>query len=626
MSTNSIFRRLFSAILLSLILIGLTTAGVASAHARLFRSNPEDGAVLAEAPQEVYLWFNEPVVVEFVSVELLDADAQPVGAIALRGDASDPTLVIASIPTLQTGVYSLTWKVLSNTDNHVTQGTLVFGIGQMAGVPVRPPAQTEASVPMVEVALRVVNYAALSVLIGSLAIAGLVLRRKGFDPSAHEAINAARRRIWMLSVGAAVFALAIGFGWLAWQSVAAERGPFDLLRTRFGVLWLARQCSLLILLIILAATHRERLWGQFVASLSVVALAGIEALNSHAAGLPNQTVLGVVVDTVHLLAAGAWVGSLFALLVGLLPLLRSHQEDWRAVALGGWRRFGAVATLSVGVLAATGLYNMARQVASIDAWVATLYGQVLTAKIGVFLMVGLAGLGNSMLLHPRLAAVIGSILRRPVGWRPFHPNRLPILLLTEAGLAVLVFVFTSVLTAAPPARGPEFEPPNLADKTPSSLSQTPGDLLVNLSIRPNKPGLNIISVGAFNTRRPPPAEILRVLVRLTYLEKDLGTQTLVLEPAEQDIYRLSSSAMSLPGAWRAQVVVRRKGMEDSVADFDWRIEPLALAVPPRPVMISNAPIASALTLLAVGLVVCTGLAAIGFRLVRDPSGGEQRRS
>ncbi len=617
MSVNSILHRLFSAILLTLILIGLTTTGEASAHARLFRSNPEDGAVLTEAPQEIYLWFNEPVVVEFVSVELLDANAQSVGEVKLRSDASDPTLAIASMPALQTGVYSLTWKVLSNTDNHVTRGTVVFGVGQTASVPTRPSAQTEASVSVVEVALRVVNYATLSVLIGSLAMAGLVLRPNSFDPSAHDAVNAARRRIWMLSVGAAILALAISFGWLAWQSVAAERGPFDLLRTRFGVLWLARQSSLLVLLIVLATARRERLWGQLMASLSVVTMAGIEALNSHAAGLTKQMVLGVAVDTVHLLAAGTWVGSLIALLVGLLPLLRSHQEDWRAVALGGWQRFGAVAALSVGVLAATGLYNMARQVASIDAWIATLYGQVLTAKIGVFLVVGLAGLSNSMLLHPRLATVIGSILRRPAGWRPFHPNRLPILLLTEAGLAVLVFVLTSVLTAAPPARGSEFEPLNLADKPPSSLSQTPDDLLVNLSIRPNKPGLNIISVGAFNTRRPPPAEILRVLVRLTYLEKDLGTQTLVLEPEDQGTYRLSSSAMSLPGAWRAQVVVRRKGMEDSVADFDWRVEPLALAVPPRPVMISNTPIAPALTLLAVGLVVCTGLAAIGFRWARD---------
>lgn len=245
--------------------------------------------------------------------------------------------------------------------------------------------------------------------------------------------------------------------------------------------------------------------GQMTALLAVVALAGIQALNSHAAGLPDRTALAVAiaVDALHLLAAGAWIGSLLALLVGLLPLLWSPQDEWQAIALGGWRRFGVVAALSVGVVAATGLYNSARQVASIDAWIVTLYGQVLAGKIGLFLIVGLAGLSNSMLLHPRLAAIVATILRRPVGWTPFRPSHLPAILLAEAGLAVLVFVVSGVLTAAPPARGPEFEPPNSVDKPPSSMSLAADDLLVNLSIRPNKPGLNIVSVNVFNTRRPP---------------------------------------------------------------------------------------------------------------------------
>lgn len=620
MSSHPILRRLPGAMLLAWMLLSLTTPRVASAHARLLRSNPEDGAVLSEAPQEVYFWFDEPVAAEFSSAELLDANAQPVGEVKLRSDASDAKLVIASLPNLPTGVYSLAWKILSDTDTHFTRGTLVFGIGQTVGAPARPPVETEVSIPTVEVALRVLNYATLAVLIGSLLIAAVVLRPDRFEDSAREAAQAARQRVWGLGVGAASLALIVGLGWLAWQSAAVGRGPFDLLGTRFGALWLTREAGLLISLVGWVVARRRPRAGWLAVAAASVVLAGIQALSGHAAGLPQQTELGVAVDTVHLLAAGAWVGSLFALLAGLLPLLGSHREEWRAVALGGWRRFGVIAALSVGVLAATGLYNAARQVASVDAWIATLYGQVLTGKIGVFLMVGLAGLSNSMLLHPRLAAVVGTLLRRPAGWRPFHPKRLPSLLLAEAGLAVIVLVLTSVLTVPLPARGPEFEPPNLTDKPPSSMSQMADDMLVILSIRPNKPGLNIISANPLNTRRPPPAEILRVLVRLTYLERDLGTQTLTLELADDNSYRLSSSALSLPGAWRAQVVVRRKGMEDSVADFDWRVEALVPAVPPRPVFISNAPIAPALSLLAVGLAICTGLAAIGFRLAPEAPG------
>jgi copper transport protein len=179
-------------------------------------------------------------------------------------------------------------------------------------------------------------------------------------------------------------------------------------------------------------------------------------------------------------------------------------------------------------------------------------------------------------------------------------------------LAAIIFVASSAITAAPPARGPEFAPPRPAENFPSTLTLTADDLLVALSIRPNKPGPNIVSVDVLNTRRPPPAEILRVLVRLAYRDRDLGTQTLIVEPEDADTYRLRTDALSLAGAWQAQVAVRRKGMEDSVADFDWQVESLAPSAPPRPVVVSSTPIEPTLTVLAVGLAVCTVLAALGF--------------
>ena len=75
------------------------------------------------------------------------------------------------------------------------------------------------------------------------------------------------------------------------------------------------------------------------------------------------------------------------------------------------------------------------------------------------------------------------------------------------------------------------------------------------------------------------------------------------------------SPLSFAGAWRVEAIVRRSGMEDTVADFDWRVEPLALSTPPRPVIISNTPLAPTLTLLAFGLIIVTGLALPILRLL-----------
>lgn len=248
--------RIFLAVILTMLYV-LTTNGIALAHARLLRSNPEDGAIMAEAPQEVYLWFDEPIAVEFSSIELLDANTKPVGEAVLRGDPSDPTLVVASMPGLQAGVYSLTWKVLSNTDNHFTRGTLVFGIGQTVEVTTRQPAQAEVSIPTPEVTLRALNYATLAALIGSLLVVAVILRSNSFDASTQTAANVARQRIWLLGFSAAVLGLIVGFGWLAQQSAAVGRNPFDLLATRFGALWLTRQFLLLIVLIIISGGGRR---------------------------------------------------------------------------------------------------------------------------------------------------------------------------------------------------------------------------------------------------------------------------------------------------------------------------------------------------------------------------------
>jgi hypothetical protein len=202
---------------------------------------------------------------------------------------------------------------------------------------------------------------------------------------------------------------------------------------------------------------------------------------------------------------------------------------------------------------------------------------------------------------------LARLLRRPAGWKPIGRKRLPLVLLVEAGLLGMVIAASSVITSAPPPRGPEFLPPAQIAKPPSTLALPVDDMLINLTIKPNKPGLNLITIDAFNQRRPAPAETLRVQLRLTYLGQNLGTQTVIAELEDGERYRLSTGALSFGGPWDIQVVVRRKGMEDTVADFDWQVESLAPNVQPRAVLISTAPIEPVLSLLAVLLIAVTGV-------------------
>ncbi len=108
-----------------------------------------------------------------------------------------------------------------------------------------------------------------------------------------------------------------------------------------------------------------------------------------------------------------------------------------------------------------------------------------------------------------------------------------------------------------------------------SLSKQVGDLLVTFAVRPNHPGQNLADVLAISTRKPPPAETLRVILRMTYQGKALGTQNGDALPIDTNLYRLGGSYFSLPGPWKVEVIIRRKGLPDSVAAFNWNVLPIS---------------------------------------------------
>jgi copper transport protein len=240
----------------------------------------------------------------------------------------------------------------------------------------------------------------------------------------------------------------------------------------------------------------------------------------------------------------------------------------------------------------------------------TLYGRVLLVKLGLVLAVCACGLLNAMLLHPTVAAPLAWLLRRPQGWTPCSAARLPTLILTEASVALLVLLATSVVTAAPPPRGPEFTV--RPDAVPTVLSQSVDDLMVTLSVKPNRPGPNVFTVFAASTRRPPPAEIMRVILRFTSPNADVGRVSAIATAIERDRFQVGGSYLSLAGPWRIDVVVRRKGVEDSIAPFGWTVAPPGAL---RPVVISKTPLGPMLTGAAVGMLVTVlcvaGLAWLG---------------
>jgi copper transport protein len=629
-----------------------------SAHAILVRSEPPDGASLGAAPQQLRMWFSEPIALGFTTLELVDGDGRHIPvqahadaaslAVAVRaGESAGAVLVVIDLPKLAPNVYSLHWRTLSNNDLHSTEGSLIFGVGRTADHATTAVAALAPS-PL-EVALRWLNFGAIAGLLGALAVAWLAIRRgdgRRETGDGSVAVAAMTGKLRRLALWSAVLALlagcvllvsqALAAGGTAGQSLAASLGQI-VGGTSYGLAWALRQGVLLALLaaLVLRLKRRSPFPPPALSLVLILALAIAQALQSHATAFDTISPLRVLADALHVLAASLWSGGVLALAVAIVPLLR-HDAEEATLAWAILRRFGALAAAALAALLITGLFMTGQQVASPDALLTTFYGRALMLKVALALGVGLLGLRNAATLHPRVATLLrrtSTPMREESDPHTLPSQRDPSPLLLsqrergaggegrlartvrfEAAGALALLLLAAALSAAQPARGPEFDPPAEVAGAPAATTRA-GDLIVTLSVKPNLPGRNFISLGVFNTRRPAPAPIQSVLLGLQAPGAATAGALLPIESLGDGRYQVADDSLARAGDWQLVVVVKRPGLPDTAATLPWTV--LAPAPARQPVLISNQPLAPALTLAAL-LVALLLLGALAATRLRQP--------
>lgn len=631
----------FGLLLACLLVIG-RPANPAKAHAQLVQSSPQDGATLDRSPGEVRLWFNEAISERFSSARLLDASGSPIPVISMQRDAENQALLHLNLPELSDGLYRVDWRVLSEADGHFTAGILVFGVGDVGTIgaaplpAVRPP-------PLSEVILRWLNYFVIIALAGAIAMDGLIVRRTLALSEAPGQVLAGRRRLMRWSVLCSLTALAIGVWMLIYQGQALRAGLpqgvalgetiWQILGdTRWGALWSIRQGIVLVLVV--STFLLLRIWGQGDVSgayevssqknllqmpilivvgegLAVLVLLSVQGLNSHAAGLESSTSLAVMIDILHLLAASIWVGGLLSLVIAFLPLVLSNKQGASVLLRSIWSRFSNWALISVLFLILTGLYSLGRQVVTLDALLTSLYGRVLLGKVNIMLVMGIFGLLNAILLHPGLLQPLRRLLRLKADWTPVKLRQFPILVLTEISLGIVALFAAGVITASEPARGPRYAVDY--GEIPSSQTKSIADLLVTLAVKPNQPGENIITVRAVSSLRPPPGDILRVILRIKPQDEVSDPISIDALQVGNGEFQVGGGHFRFSGRWDVEIIIRRKGIDDQIAQFDWIVPQAGLVSQP---LISNYPWESILTGVAGALIAALLIILAGRAIVR----------
>jgi methionine-rich copper-binding protein CopC len=85
----------------------------ALAHAVLLGAEPSENAIVESAPQQVRLFFSEPVDPELFALEVYDASQHRVDRGDARVASEDRATLQTSLQDLPDGTYAVVWRVLS---------------------------------------------------------------------------------------------------------------------------------------------------------------------------------------------------------------------------------------------------------------------------------------------------------------------------------------------------------------------------------------------------------------------------------------------------------------------------------------------------------------------------------
>jgi copper resistance protein D len=393
--------------------------------------------------------------------------------------------------------------------------------------------------------VRGVHFAATLLAGGTVAFVVLVA-----EPAAAKIrpdFTALRHRLTVLSWLALAVAIVSGTAWLVLLAsdilgaplvdVCLHGGAWPVLfDTRFGLVWCTRLALalLLALLMLRPATQSFQL-------AAAVAFIGLPALVGHAGATPGMTgYLHLIADIVHLLAAGAWLGSLPAFVL-LLSLARRRSEPaWYDFAIRMTRRLSVVGILSVGAILASGLINSWNLLSGPRDLVSTGYGRLVAFKIGLFVAMVVIATVNRFYLTPRLP--------QPPALRALQRNSL-----AEIGLGLCVLLFVGMLGTLPPAAHVHSAPQGIPPDAAFVHIHAP-EAMADVTIEPGRAGRAEVWIRVVREDFSRfPAKDVRV-----FLEPPTrGNQALEQAAIEQadGTWLVSGIAFAEPGIWTVRVIV-----------------------------------------------------------------------
>jgi copper transport protein len=499
----------------------------AAAHALPQSATPPGGAEVQAAPAVVEITFGETPDPRLSSISVVDSSGKNVDAGPTTVVAGHPLELETRLKPLGDGVYTVTWRTVSEVDGHLATGAYAFGVGVSATSSSASATRAVVSPApsILAVAGRWLFFVGLMAIVGLASTCLFALR---------EVPRFAPHVLGAMFVGSALGVAAI---------VEAEREAAGVewsavFTTSLGSTVLERLIALLVIglggiVASRAATVTARA-GVALAGIGAAASMWIDVAASHA-GAQAPVAVNLLIQWAHILASAVWIGGLLVLLLAI----RGEPSEMKAGAI---RRFSTLAGIAIVVVALTGTFRAVIEIVSFGQLFGTAFGVLVLVKVALFVI--LAGLGavNRLGNVPRSSTVLRG-LRRVAS--------------TEVLIgAAAVLIAATLVNVAPPLASASAATTTQASQLVATGSDFATTVKVRLVMSPGSPGFNNFSlrIASYDTGAPVNASSVR-LEFAQPLRPQLGESTLALKRQSDGSYRARGGNLSIAGVWEVAVIV-----------------------------------------------------------------------
>ncbi|HKU98392.1 MAG TPA: copper resistance protein CopC [Vineibacter sp.] len=515
------WRRRIAAMITLAMLVLTAAAGDALAHAALLRTEPADGAVVAEAPTRFSLTFNEPVsplVLKLVRPDGSTLDLQ-------KPSQDGATLAVEAPGDIASGTHVLSWRVVSE-DGHPVAGAVVFSVRTQSAVarPVATPLHRDP----VRGAVWIIKLTLLASLFFGV---GGTFCRAWIAPGSRYGLRFVVR---MIGLGLIAAPLSVGLQGIdaldgTLSGVAMPETWIAGLNTSYGRTVIVAAVALLLAL----ATVRlvSPLYTRGLSLLALVCV-GVALASSGHAGAAHPQWLTRPAVFLHTIAIGFWIGAL----VPLAMQLTARAPE----AVDTLHRFSRAIPIALVPLVASGLTLAVIQLEQPSSLWTTAYGNVLLIKGGLLVIL----LGVAAVNRWRWTSAVDQ-------GEPNAARRLARAILVETVLVLGILGMVSLWRFTPPPRALAS-----AAQAPAYVHIHTAAAMADITVMPGRTGPVMVVVttiaGDFT-----PLEAKEVTLALANPDAGIEPIRRAAHKRDDGTWMVDNLVLPTPGRWsvRADILV-----------------------------------------------------------------------